>query len=156
MVDIYKEIQEIRDKGEDGAVASVVARKGSAPMSADAKMIIYKDGSMKGTVGGGCLEADVWAEAKRVLRKGGAAKMSFDLTEAEAGESGHICGGIVDILIEPLSNYPAGILSEVVRIRAEGGRAVLASVISRSDGEAPGPDDRMLIYRNGSSLGVIE
>ena len=156
MVDIYKEIQEIQDKGEEGAVASVVARKGSAPMSADAKMIVYKDGSMKGTVGGGCLEADVWAEAKRVLRKGGAAKMRFDLTEAEAGESGHICGGIVDVLVEPLSNYSADILSEVVRIRAEGGRAVLAGVVSRSDDKAPGPEDRMLIYKDGSTLGAIE
>ncbi len=156
MADIYKEIKEIQDKGEEGVVASVVARKGSAPMSADAKMVVYKDGSMKGTVGGGCLEADVWAEAKRVLRKGGASKMSFNLTEAEAGESGHICGGIVDVLVEPLSNYSADILSEVVRIRAEGGRAVLASVVSRSDGKTPGPEDRMLIYRDGKKLGSIE
>jgi xanthine dehydrogenase accessory factor len=156
MADIYKEIKEIRDKGEEGVVASVVARKGSAPMSADAKMVVYKDGSMKGTVGGGCLEADVWAEAKRVLRKGGASKMSFNLTEAEAGESGHICGGIVDVLVEPLSNYAADILSEVVRIRAEGGRAVLASVVSRSDGKVSGPEDRMLVYKDGKKLGTIE
>ncbi|MBI2881692.1 MAG: XdhC family protein [Candidatus Tectomicrobia bacterium] len=156
MVDIFKEIQSIVEKGEAGVVASVVARKGSAPMSADAKMIVYQDGSMKGTVGGGCLEADVWAEAKRVLGRGGATKMSFNLTEAEAGESGHICGGIVDVLVEPLSNYSAQILSEIVRIRSEGGRAVLASVVSRSDGKPPGPGDRMLIYRDGSKLGSIE
>jgi xanthine dehydrogenase accessory factor len=156
MADIYKEIKEIQEKGEGGVVASVVARKGSAPMSADAKMVVYKDGSMKGTVGGGCLEADVWAEAKRVLRKGGASKMSFNLTEAEAGESGHICGGIVDVLVEPLSNYAADILSEVVRIRAEGGRAVLASVVSRSDGKTLGPGDRMLVYKDGKKLGTIE
>ena len=111
---------------------------------------------MKGTVGGGCLEADVWAEAKRVLRKGGATKMSFDLTEAEAGESGHICGGIVDVLIEPLSNYSAEILSEVIRIRAEGGRAVLASVVSRTDQRIPGPEGRMLIYKDGRTLGSLE
>lgn len=156
MVDIFKEIQSIVEKGEAGVVASVVARKGSAPMSADAKMIVYPDGSMKGTVGGGCLEADVWAEAKRVLGRGGATKMSFNLTEAEAGESGHICGGIVDVLVEPLSNYSAQILSEIVRIRSEGGRAVLASVVSRSDGKPPGPGDRMLVYRDGSKLGSIE
>ena len=156
MADIYKEIQETQQKDGAGAIASVVARKGSAPMSADAKMIVYQDGSMKGTVGGGCLEADVWAEAKRVLRKGGATKMSFDLTEAEAGESGHICGGIVDVLIEPLSNYSTEILSEVVRIRAEGGRAVLASVVSRTDQRIPGPEGRMLIYKDGRTLGSLE
>ncbi|MEE8110061.1 MAG: XdhC family protein [bacterium] len=155
MADIYKEIQDIREKGEGGVLASVVARKGSAPMSADAKMIVYKDGSMKGTVGGGCLEADVWAEAKRVLRRGTVSKMSFDLTEAEAGESGHICGGIVDVLIEPLSNYSTEILSEIVRIRSEGGTAVLATVVSRSDGNPVGPKDRMLVYRDGSTLGSI-
>lgn len=156
MADIYKEIQETQGKGEGGAIASVVARKGSAPMSADAKMIVYKDGSMKGTVGGGCLEADVWAEAKRVLRKGGATKMSFDLTEAEAGESGHICGGIVDVLIEPLSNYSTEILSEVVRIRAEGGRAVLATAVFRTDQKPLGPEDRMLVYKDGSTLGSLQ
>ncbi len=156
MADIYKEIQETQGKGEGGAIASVVARKGSAPMSADAKMIVYKDGSMKGTVGGGCLEADVWAEAKRVLRKGDVTKMSFDLTEAEAGESGHICGGIVDVLIEPLSNYSAEILSEVVRIRAEGGRAVLATAVCRTDQKPLGSEGRMLVYKDGSSLGSFQ
>lgn len=156
MVDIFKEIKGVQEKGEAGAMASVVARKGSAPMSADAKMIVYKDGSMKGTVGGGCLEADVWAEAKRVLRHGTASKISFNLTEAEAGESGHICGGIVDVLVEPLSNYPAELLSDIVRIRGEGGSAVLASVVSRSDGKPLGPHDRMLVYREGDKLGSIQ
>ncbi|MFQ5694063.1 MAG: XdhC family protein [Nitrospinota bacterium] len=155
MADVFKEIQSIRQKGETGVVASVVSRKGSAPMSSDAKMIVYADGTMKGTVGGGCLEADVWAEAKRVLRRGGPSKMSFDLTEAEAGESGHICGGVVDVLVEPVSHYSAELLSEIVRIRGEGGTAVLASVVSRSDGKQPGPEDRMLVYRDGSTLGSI-
>jgi xanthine dehydrogenase accessory factor len=156
MEDIYRQIQSTLEKGEKGAVASVVSRAGSAPMSADAKMVVFQDGTMKGTVGGGCMEADVWSEAKEVLRRDAATKMRFELTEKEAEEGGLICGGIVDVLVEPLSNFDRELLSEIIRVRDEGQTAVLASVVSRSDGNPPGPKDRMLIHRNGSTLGSIE
>jgi xanthine dehydrogenase accessory factor len=156
MVDIYKEIQLILQKGEKGALASIVSRKGSAPMSADAKMLVLKDGSIKGTIGGGCMEADVWAKAKEVLQRGTASKMRFELSEKEASESGHICGGIVDVLVEPLSNFDTNLLSEVIRLRDEGEAGVLASVVSISDGSAPGRKDRLLIRRDGSTFGEIE
>ncbi len=156
MEDIYKQIQSVLKKGGKGAIASVVSRQGSAPMSADAKMLVFQDGSMKGTVGGGCMEADVWAEAKQVLRRGTATKMRFELTEKEAQESGHICGGIVDVLVEPLSNFDKELISEIIRLRNEGATAVLASVVSRSDGKPPGSEDRMLVHRDGTTLGVIE
>lgn len=156
MEDIYKNIQAILEKGEKGALASVVSRKGSAPMSAEAKMLVLPDGSIKGTVGGGCLEADVWAEAKGVLRLGTATRISFELTEKEATESGLICGGIVDVLIEPISNFDRELLAEIIRIRNEGGRAALASVVSRNDGKELRQEDRMLVRRDGSTLGSIE
>ena len=102
------------------------------------------------------MEADVWAEAKGVLRRGKATKISFELTEKEAIESGLICGGIVDVLIEPLSNFDGKLLAEIIRTRNEGGRAVLASVVSRNDGKELSPEDRMLVRRDGSTLGSIE
>jgi len=155
MEDIYKQIMSALEKGEKGVIASVVSRKGSAPMSADAKMLVFQDETIKGTIGGGCLEADVWTEAKRVLSRGTAVQMSFELTEKEAAESGLICGGIVDVLVEPLTNYDEKLLSEIIRIRNEGGIAVLACVVSRTDGKPPGPKDRMLVRRDGSMLGSI-
>jgi xanthine dehydrogenase accessory factor len=102
------------------------------------------------------MEADVWVKAKEVLKQGTASKMRFELSEKEASESGHICGGIVDVLVEPLSNFDTNLLSEVIRLRDEGKAGVLASVVSRSDGSAPGPKDRLLIRRDGSTFGGIE
>lgn len=155
MEDIYKEIEAILEKGEEGALASVVSREGSAPMSSDAKMLVLPDGSMKGTVGGGCMEADIWAEAKQVIRRGKAAKMSFELTEEEATESGLICGGNVGVLVEPISNFSRELLSEIIRIHNEGGKAVLARVVSRDAVEIPGSEDRVLLHQDGTSLGGI-
>lgn len=156
MEDIYKQIQSAREREEKGAMASVVSRRGSAPMSADAKFLVFQDGSWKGTIGGGCLEAEVWAEAKKVMLQDEPIKKRFELTDKEAIESGHICGGIVDVLIEPFSNYESKLLSEIIRLRSEESTGVLASVVGRNDEKPPGPESRILIYRDGKTLGNLE
>lgn len=156
MEDIYKLIQSALGKGERGALASVVCRKGSAPMSADAKMIIFQDGTVKGTLGGGCMEAEVWDEARQVMRQGRPTKMNFELTEKEAEVTGHICGGVVGVLIEPFSNFESRVLSEIIRLRNEKKMGVLVTVVSRSDGKPVGTADRLLVYRHGKVLGHVE
>ena len=99
--DVFREMAKLKGDGQSGALATVVARKGSAPMSGDAKMLVREDGSTEGTVGGGCLEAEVWEAAMSVLESGEPEKLTFDLTQQEAEDSGHICGGVVEILVEP-------------------------------------------------------
>ncbi|MEE9257056.1 MAG: XdhC family protein, partial [bacterium] len=118
--DVFKEMAELIEKGHRGALATVVARKGSAPMSGDAKMLVREDGSTLGTVGGGCLEAEVWQTAMNVMEEGSAEKASFDLTEDEAGDSGHICGGTVEIFVEPFEGFDPELLSEIIEIRNRG------------------------------------
>ena len=127
--DVFKEISALKEKGARGAVATVVARKGSAPMSGDAKMLVREDGSTMGTVGGGCLEAEVWQAGMNVIESGGSEKLVFDLTEKEAGDSGHICGGVVEIFVEPFEAYSPELLEEINEIRSRGGSAVLATVV---------------------------
>ena len=154
--DVFREMAKLKGDGQSGALATVVARKGSAPMSGDAKMLVREDGSTEGTVGGGCLEAEVWETAMSVLETGEPEKLRFDLTQQEAEDSGHICGGVVEILVEPFQAFQAELLAEINRIRNQGGSAALATIVQPGDLEVPTPEARkMLFRRDGSALGEI-
>lgn len=100
MQTIFDEIAHLQSAGEAFALATVVARTGSAPMSKWAKMLVRADGSMSGTVGGGCLEAEIWEDARAALASGEARVVKHTLTPEHAGESGLLCGGSVRILVE--------------------------------------------------------
>ena len=154
--DVFREMAKLKGDGQSGALATVVARKGSAPMSGDAKMLVREDGSTEGTVGGGCLEAEVWETAMSVLETGEPEKLRFDLTQQEAEDSGHICGGVVEILVEPFQAFQADLLDEINRIRNQGGSAALATIVQPGDLDVPAPEGRkMLFRRDGSALGEI-
>ncbi|MEE9255623.1 MAG: XdhC family protein [bacterium] len=147
---------QLKKNGERGAIATVIARKGSAPMSGDAKMLVREDGSTMGTVGGGCLEAEVWQTAMNVIEGGASEKISFDLTATDAEDSGHICGGVVDIYVEPFDMYDADLLAEINGIRTRGGSAALATVIRSEESKDPSPESpKMLIHRDGTMIGNI-
>jgi xanthine dehydrogenase accessory factor len=101
MNEILESILASIDRGEAVAVATIVTGSGSLPMSRRSKMVVREDGTQIGTVGGGCVEAEVHAMAVQCLRSGRAALRRFTLTEAKAGAEGLNCGGTVEILIEP-------------------------------------------------------
>ncbi len=154
--DVFKEISALKENGVRGALATVVARKGSAPMSGDAKMLVREDGSTMGTVGGGCLEAEVWQAGMNVIESGGAEKLVFDLTEKEAGDSGHICGGVVEIFVEPFEAYSRELLEEINEIRSRGGSAVLATVVQSGGARGKaGEEGKVLVRRDGSTVGEL-
>ncbi len=154
--DVFREMAKLKGDGQSGALATVVARKGSAPMSGDAKMLVREDGSTEGTVGGGCLEAEVWETAMSVLETGEPEKLRFDLTQQEAEDSGHICGGVVEILVEPFQAFQAELLDEINRIRNQGGSAALATIVQPGDLDVPTTEARkMLFRRDGSAVGEI-
>ena len=104
--DVYEKIVEIRKKGRRAALATIVARKGSTPRKDAAKMLIFDDGGQLGSIGGGCIEADVCREAQSVIRAERPRLMSFDLTEDDAEESGLICGGTMEVYVEPILPDP--------------------------------------------------
>jgi xanthine dehydrogenase accessory factor len=154
--DVFREMYQLKKEGQRGALATVVARKGSAPMSGDAKMLVRQDGSTAGTVGGGCLEAEVWQAAMNVMESGEPEKLTFDLTAQEAGDSGHICGGVVNILVEPFQSYDNALLAEINEIKSRGGSAALATVIQAGPlGELSAEKRKQLIRRDGSTRGDI-
>jgi xanthine dehydrogenase accessory factor len=103
MVDPLRQLARIVSSGQAAAVAMVVGRRGSLPMAERAKMLVAADGRSEGTVGGGCLEAEIWSVARNLLSADGPARCSldrFDLTEVEEGLGGHVCGGTVAVLTQ--------------------------------------------------------
>ena len=106
MPDIYEEVMKIKAEGKSAALATIISTKGSTPREVGAKMLIQEDGKILGTIGGGCMEAEVWQEAMKVMAEETPRTIHLDLTGKQAEESGMICGGVMDIYIEPLVPTP--------------------------------------------------
>jgi xanthine dehydrogenase accessory factor len=88
--------------GERVALATIVRTRGSTPRSVGARMLVFEDGLFMGTVGGGCGESDVLHATMDAIESGQPTLLQVDLTADEAEESGDVCGGIMDVFIEPL------------------------------------------------------
>lgn len=100
---VYGAIDELRVNGGAGVVATVVAVRGSSPASLGSKMLIIDGGAAVGTVGGGCVDGQVWAAAREVLLRGVPQSLEVDLTDQEDDPNhGLICGGRVTLFLEPL------------------------------------------------------
>ncbi len=98
--ELYRLIAEAHERGERVAVATVAHTRGSTPQRRGAKMLFFVNGEVAGTVGGGCIEAEVWAEAREAMRTGLPALHKFSLTADEASEEGMVCGGTMEIFID--------------------------------------------------------
>ena len=105
MKDIFEEIVRLKREGKRAVLATVVSVKDSSPREEGAKMLIKSDGTIVGSVGGGNVEAKVCREAKRIMDRGKPEILHFDLT-GEANEEGMICGGNMDIFVEPILSPP--------------------------------------------------
>lgn len=85
------------------AMATIVSRKGSSPRDVGTKMLIFKDGTAAGTIGGGCVEADVRQTALSVIYNGKNRLIRVDMTGEDAEEDGMVCGGVIEVFVEPIS-----------------------------------------------------
>lgn len=101
-VDIYEQIVELRRQGRRGAVATIVNVRGSIPSFKTAKMLVRDDGSIVGTIGGGCVEADVWQAAREVMESEKPQTLKFDLNQDPKYDTGLVCGGTLEIFVEPV------------------------------------------------------
>src|SRR5262249_193593 len=97
--ELYRLIDAANRRGERVVVATVAHTRGSTPQRRGAKMLFFENGETAGTVGGGCVEAEVWAEARETMRSGKPALHHFSLTADEASEEGMVCGGAVGFFI---------------------------------------------------------
>ncbi|MGC2418410.1 MAG: XdhC/CoxI family protein [Candidatus Acidiferrales bacterium] len=104
--DLFEEIVRMRRAGERGALATIVHTNGSIPSYESSRMLVRDDGSILGTIGGGCVEAEVWAAAKEVIMAEQPRKMTFNLNQDAAYDAGLICGGTLEIFVEPILPQP--------------------------------------------------
>jgi len=105
-MDLFEEIVKMRRAGQRGALATIVHTNGSIPSYESSRMLVREDGSLVGTIGGGCVEAEVWAAAKEVMQKEAPRKMVFNLNNEASYDNGLICGGTVEIFVEPILPQP--------------------------------------------------
>jgi xanthine dehydrogenase accessory factor len=101
-MDLYEEIVKLRQAGRKGAVATIINVRGSIPSFKTAKMLVRDDGSAFGTIGGGCVEADVWRAAREVIEEEKPRTLTFDLNQDPKYDTGLVCGGTLEIFVEPI------------------------------------------------------
>ena len=101
-MDIYEEIVKLRSEGRRGAIATIVNVRGSIPSFKTAKMLVRDDGSIVGTIGGGCVEAEVWQAAKEAMESEKPRTLTFNLNQNPKYDTGLVCGGTLEIFIEPV------------------------------------------------------
>jgi len=105
-MDLFEEIVRMRRAGQRGALATIVHTNGSIPSYESSRMLVREDGTSVGTIGGGCVEADVWAAAREVMHKEAPRKLVFHLNNEASYDNGLICGGTVEIFLEPILPQP--------------------------------------------------
>ncbi|MGO8759001.1 MAG: XdhC family protein [Terracidiphilus sp.] len=105
-MNVYEEIVKLQREGRRGAVATIVNSRGSIPSFQSAKMLIRDDGSIAGTIGGGCVEAEVWQAAREVMAEEKPRSLTFDLNQNPKYDTGLVCGGTLEIFVEPVLPMP--------------------------------------------------
>src|SRR5207253_7104779 len=99
--EVFREMFNRLDNGaRAAAMATVVKTKGSTPQQTGAKMVVFDDGSFIGTVGGGCVEADIYAICRETMETGDMKIHEFNLNDDYAEAEGMVCGGTMFVLIE--------------------------------------------------------
>ena len=106
-MDLFEEIVKLRRAGRRAALATIVHTNGSIPSYESSRMLVREDGSIAGTIGGGCVEAEVWAAAKEVMRGEAPRKMTFNLNNEASFDNGLICGGTLEVFVEPILPQPS-------------------------------------------------
>ena len=103
MPDVFEEICRLRAAGERGALATVISTRGNTPGKETMRLLVRESGASVGTVDGGGVEAEVIVAAREVMENGTPRRVAYRLTETEAGGHGALCGGEIEVFIEPVT-----------------------------------------------------
>ena len=105
--EVFAALGEALSRGEEAALVTIVSSNGSTPQRVGAKMLVFGDGRIVGTVGGGCYEHDAIGVARQVLASRKARTVKYDLNDDFAEETGLVCGGQMEVFIEPIEASPS-------------------------------------------------
>jgi xanthine dehydrogenase accessory factor len=104
--EVFAALAAALEKGEPVALVTITGSTGSTPQRVGAKMLVYEDGRTVGTIGGGCYENEAFWKAREAIKSRKPLNMSFELNDDFAQETGLVCGGQMDVFIEPVEASP--------------------------------------------------
>lgn len=157
MKDIYAKIVECFEKERFSVLATLIRLSGSGPRNVGAKLLVTEDGVCVGTIGGGLLEARVLQEAQKVFSTRSPARMALTLMGSDVAETEMLCGGEVEVFLEPV---PPGnfnhlyIFKQVVEVQGKGGAGLIATVVEE-DRWRGGRIPKIFIEKGGEFKGSL-
>ena len=157
MKEVIQEAIKLLEDGQPAVLATVVRTKGSTPQKPGAMLLIRQDGSGVGTLGGGCVEGDIWFAAKEILRlQGGPEFKDYFLNEDIAARDGLVCGGTMYFFLEPLWQ-PEEFLSIGTELMDayEGGAPVSLATVVKSGSGGSNQGAKLLLRMDGSTQGTL-
>src|SRR5262245_39098359 len=104
--EVFTAVAEALERGEPAALVTIVSTTGSTPQRVGAKMLVFGDGRLVGTIGGGCYENDAFGKAREAILSRRPQLVHYELDDDFAQETGLICGGQMSVYIEPIEPSP--------------------------------------------------
>jgi len=157
MEDVLREANNLSSKGEPFVIATVIGTKGSTPQKPGAKLLVRQDGSGVGTLGGGCVEGDIWYASQMLLKEGGDAKLTdYMLNEEIAAREGLVCGGTMYFLIDPVFDPKsmANLTTNIVGAYDGESSVGVATLLKPALGKGA-TGDKLLLAKDGSFSGSL-
>jgi xanthine dehydrogenase accessory factor len=104
--EVFAALNEALQRGEEVALVTIVSSVGSTPQRVGAKMLVYADGRTVGTIGGGCYENEAFWKAREAIKTRTPVTLTFELNDDFAQETGLVCGGQMEVFVEPIEPSP--------------------------------------------------
>src|SRR4051812_1708561 len=134
MIELFDQIVRRADAGESLAVCTLVRTRGSTPQKAGAVMVVLRDGRTLGTIGGGCVEAEVRTRALRLLDDPlGARLLTFKLDHDYGWDDGLVCGGVMDVAVQVIASAAGAGNFRRARDELSAGRGVTVPVTATDE-----------------------
>ena len=152
MISLFQTLYDALKQGRPAVLATVISRKGSLPMSERAKMLVFQDGSIRGTVGGGILEASTIEKALELFDSQAAKVIDFDLTSEQIEADGMTCGGAGEIFLEYFSpGESLELVRELVQIYSNSENAIVATALptAQNDQKAASESWKLMLTTEG-------
>ena len=157
MKEVIQEAIKLLQSGKSGVLATVVRTKGSTPQKSGAMLLVREDGSGVGTLGGGCVEGDIWFAAKEILRRGGGPEFKdYFLNEDIAARDGLVCGGTMYFYLEPVRKEEdfVHIGDELINAYEGGDPVGLATIVNVAKG-GTNLGAKLLLKQDGTIIGTL-
>src|SRR5574339_912528 len=104
--EVFAAVADALERGEPAALVTIVSTTGSTPQRVGAKMLVFGDGRLVGTIGGGCYENDAFGKAREAITNRRPQLVHYELSDDFAQETGLICRGQIHVYIEPIEPSP--------------------------------------------------